>query len=102
MPRATPEELAAHVQAQAKYRDKVAILADKRHKFETGSAAKAVRRRALHAALRALNGEDADTLEFFVLSADDGAQARVAAQLQAILRQASYRGRGPPNLAGRQ
>lgn len=85
-PEATPEELAAHVQAQAKYHDKVAALPDKQHKFETGSAAKAVRRRrALHAALRALNGEDADTLEFFVLSADDGAQARVAAQLQVIL-----------------
>jgi hypothetical protein len=76
---ANEEEALAHAAALAKYEKK-------RGRSEAEAAEKESQRRAsLRTALRTLNGSDATTLEFFVLTADDAAPARVVGHLRDVL-----------------
>lgn len=80
------QEAQAHAEAMAKY-EKAKVNYDRRQeRFEVESPRKAgLRRASLRAALRALPGSGATTLEFFVLTADDAAPARVAWHLRDAL-----------------
>src|SRR5262249_4900327 len=74
---ANEDEALAHAAALEKYKKSQAGYEKKQRLFEAEAAEKAGQRRAsLRTALKALNGRDATTLEFFVLTADEAAPAR--------------------------
>lgn len=85
-PDASEDEVREHEAALTRYEAKLPDYERKVRRFEAEAAKKALQRRtSLRAALRALNGADATTLEFFVLTADDTAPARVAWHLRDVL-----------------
>ncbi len=74
--------------AKAKFEQQVVEHPSKLANFEQQQGDLTLQRRgALRAALRQLNGAEADTLEMFVFTADDSSPGRVAFQLREILGQ---------------